>query len=61
MSKKEAKRANNIARCVIITLAGALSICALFYNPYHLWTSGLVAAFGFEFDYFKESKDYDIR
>ena len=61
MSKKEATRANNIARSLIIGSAVVLAICAWVYNPCHLWTSGLITAFGCEFDYFKESKDYDIR
>lgn len=59
MSKNEIKKANNVVKGIIIGMAAVLAVVAFVYNPGHLFTAGLVFAFGLECEPFNE-EDYDI-
>jgi hypothetical protein len=48
MSKEQVKKVNKIYRTMVIGAAAVIAICAMIYNPAHLFTAGLVYAFGLE-------------
>ena len=48
MSQKEANKVNRTFRAMIIVCAAVLAIVAFVYNPAHLFTAGIVFAFGCE-------------
>lgn len=46
MSKKELDQVNKVWRTIVCGAAVVLAICALIYNPCHLWTSAIIFAYG---------------
>ena len=48
MSKEQVKKVNKIYRSMVIGVAAAIAVCAVIYNPGHLFTAVLVFAFGLE-------------
>lgn len=46
MSKKDIKRINRIWRGFFFVLAAVIAVCAWIWNPGHLFTAGLILAFG---------------
>ena len=60
MSQKEANEVNKVFRTVVIVAAAVLGIAALIYNPAHLFTAGIVFAFGCEAEIAK-ADEFDLR
>lgn len=60
MSQKEANEVNKTFRTMVIVVAVVLGIVALFTNPGHLFTAGLVLAFGCEAEIAK-ADEFDLR
>jgi hypothetical protein len=60
MSQKEANKINKTFRTVIIACAAVLVIVAFVYNPAHLFTAGVVFAFGCEAEIAK-ADEFDLR
>ena len=60
MSQKEANEVNKVFRTVVIVAAAVLGIAALIYNPGHLFTAGIVFAFGCEAEIAK-ADEFDLR
>lgn len=60
MSQKEANQVNKVYRTVVISLAAALAIAAFIYNPAHLFTAGIIFAFGLETEIAK-ADEFELR
>ena len=45
VSKEDLRKVNRIYKVVMFSLAAALAIGALIYNPFHLATAGLIVAY----------------
>lgn len=45
VSKEDLKKVNRIYKVVMFSIAAALAIGALIYNPFHLATAGLIVAY----------------
>jgi chromate transport protein ChrA len=60
MSQKEANEVNKTFRAMVIVVAIVLAIVALFTNPGHLFTAGLIYAFGCEAEIAK-ADEFDLR
>lgn len=60
MSQKEANEVNKTFRAMVILFAAVLAIVAIIYNPGHLFTAGLVFAFGLEAEIAK-ADEFDLR
>ena len=60
MSQREANEVNKTFRTVVIVFAIVLGIVAMFKNPSHLFTAGLVLAFGCEVEIAK-ADEFDLR
>ena len=60
MSQKEANKVNRTFRAMIIVCAAVLAIVAFVYNPAHLFTAGIVFAFGCEAEIAK-ADEFDLR
>ena len=60
MSQKEANEVNKTFRTMVIVVAVVLGVAALIYNPGHLFTAGLILAFGCEAEIAK-ADEFDLR
>lgn len=60
MSQKEANEVNKTFRAMVIVVAIAMGIVALIYNPGHLFTAGLILAFGCEAE-IAQADEFDLR
>ena len=60
MSQKEANEVNKTFRAMVIVVAIVFGIVALFKNPGHLFTAGLILAFGCEAEIVK-ADEFDLR
>ena len=60
MSQKEANEVNKTFRAMVIVVAIVLAIVALIYNPAHLFTAGIIFAFGCEAEIAK-ADEFDLR
>lgn len=45
VSKEDLRKVNRIYKVAMFSLAAALAIGALIYNPFHLATAGLIVAY----------------
>ena len=45
VSKEDLRKVNRIYKVVMFSIAAALAIGALIYNPFHLATAGLIVAY----------------
>ena len=59
VSKEDLRKVNRIYKVVMFSLAAALAIGALIYNPCHLATAGLIVAYTLESG-FVENKEGGI-
>lgn len=48
MSTESAKKVNRVWKIAVIASAAALAVVAILKNPAHLFTAGLIFAFGLE-------------
>lgn len=48
MSKESLKKINKIYKTVMLSGAAALAVCAIIYNPAHLFTAAIWAAYTLE-------------
>lgn len=60
MSQKEANEVNKTFRAMVIVVAIAVGIVAVFTNPGHLITAGLIMAFGIEAE-IAQADEFDLR
>lgn len=56
VSKEDLRKVNRIYKVVMFSIAAALAIGALIYNPFHLATAGIIVAYALESG-FVEKKD----
>ena len=59
VSKEDLRKVNRIYKVVMLSLAAALAIGALIYNPFHLATAGIIVAYTLESG-FVENKEGGI-
>lgn len=45
VSKEDLRKVNRIYKVVMFSIAAALAIGAMIYNPFHLATAGLIVAY----------------
>ena len=60
MSQKEANEVNKTFRAIVIVAAIVLAIVSLIYNPAHLFTAGIILAFGCEAE-IAQADEFDLR
>lgn len=51
VSKEDLRKVNRIYKGIMFTLAASLAVGALIYNPYHLYTAALIAAYALESEF----------
>ena len=56
VSKEDLRKINRIYKVVLFSIAAALAIGALIYNPFHLATAGIIVAYALE-SRFVENKE----
>lgn len=56
VSKEDLRKVNRIYKVVMFSIAAALAIGALIYNPFHLATAGIIVAYALE-SRFVENKE----
>lgn len=54
---KDVRKVNIIWKVLVVGFAVALAVGAYFYNPGHMFTAGIIAAFGLESKFVKNSND----
>ena len=59
VSKEDLRKVNRIYKVVMFSIAAALAIGALIYNPFHLATAGIIVAYTLESG-FVENKEGGI-
>ena len=60
MSQKQVNQVNKVCRIAIISIAAILAIAAIIYNPAHLFTAGIIFAFGLETEIAK-ADEFELR
>ena len=60
MSNESVKRINMAWKAFLGLAAAAMAVCAMIWNPCHLFTAGIILACAFESEIVKR-EDYDIR
>lgn len=62
MSQKELNQVNKVYHAIVIIAAIAMAITAIIYNPGHLFTAGLIYAFGINSEFkSKDAYKFDLR
>ena len=62
MSQKELNQVNKVYHAIVIVAAIAMAIVAIIYNPGHLFTAGLIYAFGINSEFKNADADkFDLR
>lgn len=56
VSKEDLRKANRIYKVAMFSLAAALTIGALIYNPFHLATAGIIVAYALESRFVKNKE-----
>lgn len=60
MSQKELNQVNKVFHAIVTIFSASLAICAIIYNPAHLFTAGVVYAFGINAEIAK-ADEFDLR